>query len=150
MRSLGWGLLAVSTGCAPAGQDVDTTGTGPDAAPDLRGAYTLAVTDRAGCEGVEVPLDWLDGPLAIDGEPDALIFDLDEARLEGSVDATYTVLFGGDVALSGWTLSVDAEGLAYIDADRWVLEGDLFLDAAGPDAATCALSSQFSAAQNVE
>lgn len=151
MRGL-WTLVAagLAAGCTPAGQDVGPTGTDPDGAPDLTGDYDLVTSDHAGCEGVAVPLEWIDGPLAVSGDPGALAFAFGEATIDGSVDATYTVLFGGDVSLSSWALSVDAEGLAYIDADRWVLEGDLFLDAAGPTDATCSLSAQFSAVQIVE
>ena len=63
-------LLVFAAACDPEVADVATET--PDDLPDVTGSYTVAITDRSGCDGLPGDLTWMEGALQITGEPTAL------------------------------------------------------------------------------
>ena len=63
-------LLVFAPACDPEVADVATET--PDDLPDVTGSYTVAITDRSGCDGLPGDLTWMEGALQITGEPTAL------------------------------------------------------------------------------
>src|SRR5262245_35135930 len=109
---------------------------GPDAtthAPDVAGTYDAVWEAPTGCEGTDAPLGWVDGPLDVTGPHDALVFDFGELALDGAVDSAFAFTAAGAGEVDGWALDVVADGIVYLAADVWVLEGPLAVSAAATD-----------------
>ena len=125
-----WVLLLWVSACTGAGQDIETPTTpGDEEAPDLAGSYDATLEDPSGCEASPPP-DFVTGALEVSGTPGSLVFAFEDGtQLSGSVDDTFTVSLDGEVTAGEFALSVTGVGLAYIDADLWVLEVDLTMDA---------------------
>jgi hypothetical protein len=123
-------LCGLAVACSGAGQDIETpTAPGDEDAPDITGSYDATLEDAVGCDAAPPP-DFVTGTLDLSGPPSALVFAFEDgSELAGAVDDTFTVTVEGEVTAGEFALSVTGEGLAYIDADLWVLEVDLTMDA---------------------
>lgn len=117
------GLVA----CGPDAQDVSSTSTDTLAAPDLAGSYVASLDGVEGCEA-DVPdaLAWMAGALEVSGPPEALVFRFaDGTEVTGATDTAFEVTLSDEVVRDGTAFDVAGVGLAYIDADLWILDVDL-------------------------
>ena len=120
-------VLAVLAACDPAAADVATTQ--PDEVMDIRGTYSLTLTEIEGCEATGDELSWVGDTLVIGGTPTALEFDFgDGATLEGTVDTAFAVDADGQVAVDGAIHDVVYVGVALLGDDGWELDADLAAD----------------------
>ncbi|MEQ1501606.1 MAG: hypothetical protein ABMB14_05215 [Myxococcota bacterium] len=144
--------VAGCAGCAGAGLDVDGPATSdPTDAPPIAGRYDAVWEDPAGCDATDAPVDWAEGEVVVTGSGAEVGFAFGDpsspVSFSGAIDASFAFDLAGVAELDGWSLAVDAQGVAYSVADRWVLEGELTMDATDPDGNSCTRSGTWSATQ---
>lgn len=141
------GALLILTAACEGASDIDTDDSF-DAAPDITGEYSAALTDAEGdCTSAALE-DWADGALVITGTADSLTFDFGEgAALDGSVDASFFYELGATVTVGELTLDVFGDGLAVDNEGVWTLEGEIEAEDADSD---CTRSATLTATQETE
>lgn len=122
-------MLALLSACG--GDDKDSGGLQGDP-PDVTGRYNIILGGTSGCEGESSWIQgWAEGPLAIDGDPGTLTFDFgDGMSFLGSVSASYTFGFSGEVVYSDAALEVYSSGSFDTETEddgsvKWVISGDI-------------------------
>jgi len=151
-RAIAFAAALLGAGCAGGAQDVDG-GTTTFAAPDLTGSYVgdvveAAATDPASCpDDAEVLLSWLEGQLEVTGPPEALVFSTAGGDdVSGAVDTAFEVTWDDTVDRVEGVFDLQAVGLAYIDADLWIIELDLQVGLSS-STGDCQLTALFEAGQ---
>jgi hypothetical protein len=145
----GWAALLL-VACGPGSADIQTMGTTTLVAPDIDGDYVAEVTQAEGCDGLEGPLEWMNGDLVVEGPPEALVFRFDGGeQVTGSVDAAFEVVLADTETVAGDVFVVSGVGLAYIDAGLWVLDVSLQVDVtpASSEFPDCSVVAGFQAGQ---
>lgn len=127
-------MAATSFACTGVGQDVESPTTTVSSAPDVSGIYLADWSDDGACGALA---GFVTGPLEITGPPEALALDFTEATFGGAIDETFTFTVSGTAALDDGSVTVEGEGLAYVDDELWVLSGELLMDAEDASGTTC-------------
>jgi hypothetical protein len=154
VRNRGWTVLVLPLLAACSGtSDVDTD-TDVFDAPDITGRYDVQVTGTNGCiddsgeSNASLILDWAPGPMVVSGTPDSLVFDfLDEVVMNGSVDRTFQVNFGGTVTVDAFTVSAFGAGAAAEEGAQWTISGKITgtADDDGVESNDCTIEAPYSA-----
>ncbi len=139
-------LLALAAACEGAA-DIDTDDTF-DAAPDITGEYTATLSDAEGsCDAAALEA-WAEGPLAITGTADSLLFDFgDGAAFDGSVDSSFFYELGAAATVGGLALDVFGDGQTIEAEGLWTLQGEI---EAEDTASGCTRSATLTATQGSE
>lgn len=124
--------LAVTllTACSGEGKDDGDTLVGDP--PDVTGRYNVAtLTAPNGCDGDISLIDWAQGPLTIEGTPDALSFDFgDEKSFSGAVGASFQFSFSGDATLPARDTGLEVQLGVYCagsfssGSTGWTMDGE--------------------------
>lgn len=154
MTNRWWTILALSLVAGCSGTSDLETDTDVFDAPDITGRYDVQITGTNGClddsgeSNGALILDWAPGPMVISGDPDSLVFDfLDEVVMNGSVDRTFQLNFGGTVTVDAFTVSAFASGSAVEEEARWMLSGKITgtADDDGVEANDCTIEAPYTA-----
>lgn len=141
-------LLSIGQACAGAGQDLETLSSTTSGAPDITGAYEATFSEASGCD--PAPPDVVTGPLDVAGLASDLTLSFAEGIVwSGQIDDTFSITLAGESSSGGFDLSVSGEGLAYIDAERWVLEVDLAMDVTDDSGQSCVQTGRLDALENM-
>ena len=139
-------VVVLLVGCTDS--DVDTEDPFENY-PDIRGHYNVQLQGTNGCENGPF-LDWFNGPMLVEGDPDDLTFDMGDGQvMVGSVDESFAFQFGEELDIDGVSEGVAASGVASATDGTWTLDGEIsaLVDEDGIEANDCTIDGPFVATE---